>query len=338
MTKMGKKLVERFASKIAPSGDFQNSRPDLYLADWKRVSSHSAKLLVGWAASLEAPTPEAIDNFVLASFDGKIQLNIATLRVHPTSQAASFVVSSVVPTRHLKDASSLLKVGPTRYMERKANGEQDVWEVREDGDGNRHLVMLAEDNLDEVLEERKRAIQFRGQGRVASFDRLSTPGRPVVNDGDRVKFYHKGLLKEGTVLRREEGDFVIRSGSTRCRVTEAAVIDVVTKDPATVMNQKERVRLYWERILGKEYVDKWLGVSRQGATRQAVSGTKEFRFTVRPMHKEMLETECEKRGIQCRMRLNKALKDMYILEVYNKKDADQVRSLMKGLGSYYFGK
>lgn len=257
-TNMGRQLVARFAERMAPQGATDSIRPDLFLADWEKVGRNSAKILVGWKQGLREPTQEALDNFVLSSFEGKLKFQLPTLRVFPESALVTCVVSELCPTRRLADAntSELTKISPTRYME--VRGSRNVWEVREGEDGTKHLVMLQKSNLEQLLEERRRSLRVR-KGNVPTFDAIHSGGVLPVDVGDKVKFYYKGLLLEGRVKTIKDDSAKIESGGSLTSLKLAAVVDMVQKDPRTIDDQKDRIRAYWIQIYGKEYVDKWLG-------------------------------------------------------------------------------
>jgi len=251
---MGKKLVANFAQRVAPKGGTDEVRPDLYLADYEKTGRASAKLLVAWAPAMEPPSVEALDNWVLAQWQGNFRSEMATVRTFPKEHVSTVIVSQFLPVRRIEDTTAMLKVSPVRYMEAST---KHVWEVRE-GEEGKHLVRVQEDNMEELLEERRKSIRGR-KGNVPTFASVRSAGNLVVDLGDTVKFYVQGLLKEGKVLEVKGEEVTVAAGAKKHRVTVAAVVDVVTKDPTTVTDQKERVRAYWEKILGKEYVDKWLG-------------------------------------------------------------------------------
>lgn len=256
MSDMGKKLVANFAQRVAPKGGSDEIRPDLYLADYEKTGRASAKLLVAWAPAMEAPSVESLDNWVLAQWQGHFKLELPTVRSFPKEHVSTVIISQFLPVRRIEDSTAMLKVSPLRYMEAST---KHVWEVREGEDG-KHLIRVQEDNMEELLEERRKAIRGR-KGNVPTFASVRSAGNLVVDLGDTVKFYHEGLLKQGKVIEIKGEELTVTAGIKKHRVTVAAVVDVVTKDPSTVTDQKDRVRAYWEKILGKEYVEKWLGAA-----------------------------------------------------------------------------
>lgn len=255
----GRNILARFAEKMAPQGATEHVRPDMYLADWDRAGRDSAKLLVGWAQTLDRPTNEALDTWVLENFQGQLKLAMSTLRLYPEKKLLTCVVSKLLPTRRLADADSLARISPNRWVEVKGETKH-VWEVREGDDGSKHLVMLQDNNLDELLEERRKALRVR-KGSVPTFDAIRSAGAGELDAdvGDKVSFFYRGLLHEGLVVGFKEGKTKIHSGDQYYSVDAAAIVDTVQKDPATLDDQKDRIKQYWRKIFPADYVKKWLG-------------------------------------------------------------------------------
>lgn len=259
---VGRQIAAKFASRLVPKGkDASSIRPDLYVADWKKADKDSAKVLVGWASVLNAPTSEVLDNFVLAQFEGKLQLSLPTIRIFPNECAASFIVKHLAPTRRLADTQqkNIIKIAPLRYLEA---GTDRTWDVREGEDGTKHLVLVMDNNLEDLLEQRKRAIKTR-RSSTPSFSRIAhTKGLLQVDIGDTVKFYYNGLLKEGKVSWvKNDNTFSIKTADANCVVGFNSIIDIVNKDTEVDLTRKERIRRYWESIYPKDYVDRWLGLA-----------------------------------------------------------------------------
>jgi len=255
---VGQKLVENFAKRIAPHEGINEVRPDLFLADFEISSRDSAKLLIAWSSSLDNPTSKALDNYVLSNWNGYLKSDLKTIRLFPEERVATLFINRIVPMRRLEDSNAMLRLSPTRYME--ASASKYVWEVRESSEGEKHLVQVQADNLEELLEERRKAIRGR-KGGIPTFASVRSAGNLNVEEGDVVKFYYQGLLKEGRVgkVNSNLNDLIVLDSKRRYDVKLASIVDVVTKDPSTIQNQKERVKEYWKKILPPEYIEKWLG-------------------------------------------------------------------------------
>jgi hypothetical protein len=255
MQNMGQKIVAAAAKKLAPTGGTSSHRPDLYLSDHQSVTTDSQRILIGWASTLETPCVEALENWVLGNFKGTVKIEHATLRYFPDEALASCVVGWLSPTRRLEDHKDMVRVAPNRYLE---GGTKAVWEVRNAEDGTPYLVRTTAENLEGLLAERKKAARGGNGAKMASFSSLKNEGYLVVDPGDEIRFYYKGQTKLGHIKRFDGGEIVVASGKETFRIAAPAVVEVVTKDPKTVDDYKERVKQYWSKIFPPSYMAKWL--------------------------------------------------------------------------------
>ena len=254
---MGHKLVKAAAARLAPRGGTASTRPDLYLSDHQRIANDASHALVGWAPTLEDPTPEAIQHWVMATFEtGNVLMDLNSLKFHKPERVASFVVRLRVPTRQIDDAKTMAHIAPNKLLEANT---QTVWEVRETEKGDKYLACLVEDNLDELLAEKHRKVRKAG---ALSFHSVRSAGLHALNAGDKVRFYDKGLLKEGTVSSLLDGEVTVKNGKdTMLRIAFSAVTEVVQKDPATIQDYSQRVWDYYAQIFPKEYMERWKGAA-----------------------------------------------------------------------------
>ena len=254
---VGQRLVQAAAQRLAGGSGIAHTRPDLYLADYQAIDKGSCRMLLGWAKNFEQPDVKALEQWVTANLKG-VKLEHASLVWHPTAKAASMVVSWMLPSRPLSDAKRMARVAPGRYLEAE---NKVVWEVRE-SEGQKHLVRLSQENLEELLAEKKKRAGTRSAS--ASFDGLRAAGVLHVDLGDEVKFSYKGQTLLGRVQAASNGEVSIQCGKERYRVAQDAVMDVVTKDPSTVEDYRQEVSDYYvkNKIFPKEYMDRWMGAGQ----------------------------------------------------------------------------
>jgi len=262
-TKNVMRIASQFSEKM--SGE---TRGDMFLSDWEKTGKNSAKVLVGWSKSLALPRNEEFDHFILSSFDSKLGVEFKTLRIYPRLNLASFIVKELVPSRNLGDVKSMVKVGPGRYLEAQAlTGDQNkrVWEVSENEGGDKFLTLVRESNIEELLEEKRGSIKWR-KAEVPTFQVVAQEqANFVIEPGDGVRFYHRGILKEGTIKSiKPDGTIFIKTAAGQAieLQNESPIVDLFHKGPATGDDQKERVKEYWTKVYGKEYVDKWLSYKK----------------------------------------------------------------------------
>jgi hypothetical protein len=255
MMNMGHKIVAEAAKRLAPTGGTASHRPDLYLSDHQAVTTDTQRILVGWASQLEVPSVESIENWVLGQFNGTVKLEHATMRFFPGDALLSCIVGWLSPTRRVEDHQQMVRVAPNRFIEGETKA---VWEVRTAEDGTPYLVRTTNENLGELLAERKRAARGGQKTKLASFSMLKGAGYLAVDRGDTIRFYYRGQTKLGRIKRFDGEDLVVASGKDILKVAAPSVVEVVTKDPKTVDDYKARVLQYWSKILPPDYMAKWI--------------------------------------------------------------------------------
>ena len=256
MRTMGQKIVAEAARRLAPTGGADAHRHDLFVADNQGIASDSQRMLVGWSSMSEMPAVEALENFVLGQFNGAVKMEHSSLRFFPDECCASVVVSWMSPTRRIEDAKKMARVAPDRYLE---SGTKQIWEVRKAEDGTPFLVRKTDEDLDTLLSQRRQKAASVHKGVTASFSTLKHAGYLAVDEGDTVRFQHKGLTKIGRVQRFDAEDNVfIMSGEETCKVAAPSIVEVVQKDPKTIQDYKSKVRDYFSKIFPSDYLSKWM--------------------------------------------------------------------------------
>jgi hypothetical protein len=172
--------------------------------------------------------------------NGQVRLDHASLRLHPQDHAVECVLAWVSVTQPLERAAKMARLGPQQYME---PGTKAIWEVRDDGAGTKFLARVAQENLDELLAEKKATQRTVS---AAAFSTLREAGSLVLDAGDRIRFFWQGLTREGTAQRRNnDGKWVVKSAAETFVVPENAISDVLIKDPTTVQDYHKRVVDYY---------------------------------------------------------------------------------------------
>jgi len=263
---MGRKIVAEAARRLSPTGGADSHRHDLFVADHQSIASDTQRALVGWSSMSEMPSVEALENFVLGQFNGQVQMKHASLRVYPDERVASVVLEWTSPTRSVEDAKKMAKVAPGRYLEQ---GTKAIWEVRKAEDGTPYLIRKTDENLDGLLAERKKKAANAHKGVTANFHTLRSAGYLVIDQGDQVRFHHKGLTKLGHVQRFDGDNIVIRSAEQVIKVAAPAVLEVVQKDPKLIQDYKAKSREYFRKIFPAEYLSKWFGKKEGSAEADA---------------------------------------------------------------------
>lgn len=255
MRTMGQKIVAEAARRLAPTGGSDSHRHDLFVADNRKIASDTQRMLVGWSSMTEMPAVEALENFVLGQFNGMVKMEHASLRFFPDECCASVVVAWMSPTRRIEDAKKMARVAPDRYLEQ---GTKQIWEVRKAEDGTPFLVRKTDEDLDTLLSQRRQKAASTHKGVTASFATLKHAGYLAVDEGDTIRFQHKGLTKVGRVERFDGDDVFVLAGEEKCKVAAPSIVEVVQKDPKTIQDYKAKSRAYFSKIFPAAYMNKWM--------------------------------------------------------------------------------
>jgi len=228
MSNFGRLVSERLASKIQEhEKQSRCGRIDLVLADYHVASPTDAKIMVEYSRERGKPSPSQVGKWVVASFDGQLQLNIKTLRDHPEIGAVTAMVHSNYLPQPVSRTASMVKIAGNRYMDKNEN----VWAVQESEDGGKFLVRASDEDIAAILEER---VTRQREGRYAStsvdLGMLKTAGIAELAVGDEVLYIEPGniMQKTGTISSVGKDQVSIKGASGP--IPRSLVVDVVDKN------------------------------------------------------------------------------------------------------------
>ena len=235
MSDVGQKMASMLREKIADhERNTRCGRIDLELADYRRVGKHDHEILVEYARERGAPASSQLNEWVTASFNGGLRLNLATIRDYPEmSVVRAHVHENQIPMPMSRSAS-MARLGGNRFMDTHKN----QWEVRQAPNGEDVLVRASDVRVEDILEER---ISRQRSGRYArvDLDMIRTAGVADLEVGDTVLYGEPAggqLQKSGVLGKVGAKDVSIkgREGS----LPRSYVIDIVDKNSGSKKKQK----------------------------------------------------------------------------------------------------
>jgi len=241
------KIAERVASSIG-----HESRPDLFISDYKTVGSDSAKVLIGYSGVMGKPNSHDINRFVLSTFDGQLIANLTNARNYPSHSVIACFVQTPKISLPIEEKKNMTAISSTSFIDHELH---DTWEVSEEDNG-RCLVRTSGDDIDSILATRYRAMKSHaGLTKLSAI--ASEQGELQLTKGTVVNAFVKGNTVEAIVISVKGNKVRIRTKSGSVGdVPRQAILEVaqaaITEDDETV----EELRDFYKQFMSDEMVDK----------------------------------------------------------------------------------
>lgn len=259
---IGNRIAAKFQMKL---GKTHIARQDLNFVDHQIVDKKAgtARLLVSFSPLRGEPTSEVVEQFVWATFDGKLLPRMNTARIYDKQHVVEVLVERMRETASFDEVKKrkMAAVVPGKSYSEKGQ----IWEVRAAEDGTKYLVRKVADDLDEILAERKRYTNRAAS--TARFATLKTGGYATVQVGDTVEFYTGTKLLQGKVNSIGKDNKVsITAGGTTFEIQRQAISRVVQHSEAYLNERKRMQKDFYTKFLGPELAQKLvdLGVDIEG--------------------------------------------------------------------------
>lgn len=223
----------------------------LFLGDVQIINPHTAKLLLGWGRSLPKPTTSDVTDWTLTAFDGKLRPVLATIRHHSVDPmrsmaggALELIVEHVVALRSLNDASNMIRVHASAYLDEHKN----MWEVRTDDGGQKFMVRKEKENIEAILKERAARLSSPDTG--VRFAKITASGAPNIDVGDVVRVHVDGKVARGTVRSFDDKVASVSVGNKSHKLDRGNIIEIIQKSPGAVEAMRKKIYDYWARAVG----------------------------------------------------------------------------------------
>jgi hypothetical protein len=230
-------IFSRFEKKIAArTASTRSGRFDLRLSDYEVLSGkREARVLVAYAQELGVPKLQQLDEWVTSSFGGRLVLELETPRIYADARAVVALVRTNEVLRPEVHKSRMIVASPNRYMDH----DKSIWEVRKNDTGDRFLVRVADDDMDEILrvrQENERTASLHHRLRLADVREAS--GNPEVEVGDRISYMFRGILQKGEVTHVSDDQVHVKVAANDTRkVSKENVVDIFEKSPEAKKDQ-----------------------------------------------------------------------------------------------------
>jgi hypothetical protein len=241
--RLGQALQQRTAS-------VRSGRFDLRLSDFKVSNSkREARVLVTYEKNLGTPTRKQLDEWVTASTHGRLILELESPRHYKDYGAIVAMVRSNELRRPLKHSQQMVKGAANQYMDK----DKSVWEVQQSSSGERFLVRVADDDMDEILKARQRYERTASlHKRLRLADIKEAVSEMPLDVGDRISYMHRGILQRGEVTHvGEDGLIHVRKAAQDVlKVPRENVVDIFEKSPQAQKDRKQFLVDFFTRAYG----------------------------------------------------------------------------------------
>lgn len=246
-----KMKLDRVVSKIA-NNYAAGHRGDLSIADFQKVNSTTAKLLVEFDPRFGKPTGSDIEGYFTKHFSGEIKPVMASCIIKPNT--VSVMAKMEIDTKDLESVKSDKKgftpiIANLVYLD---NALGDTWEVREEG-GKKVLAKQGTEDIMKIIAERKNRM-FMEKSPKTSFSAL-TMAHACLLPTDVVRVFANEELKEMEITDMDEDNIIGKIDGVEAKIQPEMVMDLV-KASTEVRAASEAAYLmqyYSEAYGSKEY-------------------------------------------------------------------------------------
>jgi len=253
-SKVSDEIYRRLAEKI--DVDEQRTRCgriDMELADYEPLGPNEAKIMVEYAKERGVPTGQQLNEWVTATFGGRLLLSADTLRNHGDLCAFVGIVRQINAPMPFSRSAGMMRLGGGRFADAGGN----TWATEVSPDGQKYLTRVSSDPIEAILEEK---ISRQRSGRYARLDlsMVRTAGTITLDEGDTVAYttpdgggvqqFGKvtGIGKDWVTISNHEG-----------QLAKSYVVDIVEKSAAARKKQNAFLTDFWKKWLfaGKNFGD-----------------------------------------------------------------------------------
>lgn len=228
------RLANQLASKAAVAG---LERLDLSIQDYAVAKdNNSARILISYDKKLKVPTPTAIENYVFAKFDRRLEPQMSTALWHADMSAVSVIATTQRLTRELTDTRGLVPaIANTLYLDQKINAN---WKVASNpATGKKYLECVRDEDIGKMLSAAK------VHHSTASFLGANTAvGFILPEKGDYVEFFADNGLRQGEVTKVKDNEAnIVEEGGETYIVEIPNITKMLRKNPKSRTAEQEQL-------------------------------------------------------------------------------------------------
>jgi len=266
-------MLNRLAEKLDKNVGY---RGDLATADYIPLDKSNAKLLITYDPYVGKVNADEVRNYILGSYETKIVPCMETLRYHSTENCVAICVKILRETRPYSDRKNMLSIASTLFLDTTM---KDTWEVNAHDDGSKYLSRVTDESISDIVAERKRRMHVKASAvtfaslqkkqqereeeiknvpdslieaemenaklRRALAETQLSSNVDNIEAGDTVKFYDKGSLFEGVVLKEDAAGVTVKCNGANFLISKEAIIGLVEKSEVSEKDTQKKLKDYF---------------------------------------------------------------------------------------------
>jgi hypothetical protein len=258
MSNLMDRINQRFNEKVNQrTASARSGRWDLKLADYDVYSGREARIMVAYAKEMGFPKRSEVDEWVNASFNGNVSLQLESLRNYPDVNVVTAIVHRSQRLRPFKDTDKMLSVGSSRFMDE----DKVIWEVLSNEQGERYLSRATTDDFEEIFRLRQGLERTASLHHRLRLEDLVTAGIHDLESGDKVRVSVDGLMQVGDVKSVSGDNVKVSINGKTVDVNRMAIIGVEEASPKSQAEKDKGLKEFFEKAYGsKEFADKLVDV------------------------------------------------------------------------------
>jgi hypothetical protein len=230
-------------------------RLDLTLVDHELVNKEgsAAKILIAFDGLLGRPSKDDIHRFVWASFDQKLMPIMDSARIHEGHAAIEMVVEAMRQHQAMEASKAMAPIVPGKKF---VDTKSVVWETRAAEDGTKYLVRKSDENIDEILSERRKYVNA-GATHVSFRKLQKSAGYANAQEGDTVEFYQGTTPMQGKLVSIGKDQIcTISTGKVTVKIPRQAILRVIQHSSSYTNNKMKDLKNFYTQYLGPELAQK----------------------------------------------------------------------------------
>lgn len=247
LSNISNRIAERVASSIG-----HQARPDLFLSDYKKIGTDTAKVLVGYSSVMGKPKSNDITRFVLSTFEGQLVADLSNARNYTAQSVISCFVKVPQMKLPIEEKNNMTAISSTTFIDHELH---DTWKVCDEESG-KHLVRTSGDDIENILATRYRAMKSHaGLTKLTAI--ASEQGELQLTKGTLVHAYVQGNTVEALVISAKGNKIRLRTkGGVVSDVPRQAILEVAKASMAESDETIDELRDFYKQFMSEDIVDK----------------------------------------------------------------------------------
>jgi hypothetical protein len=255
-------VSDRILDKLIKKNAGIGFRTDIAVADLRPLNNSTAAVLLSYNRNVAEISSEQIGQYFINNFSGRIAPVMATAKNFPKQSAISIIAELVDKKRPYEDKEKMMAVGSAMFIDTVLN---ETYEVKSTPTGTKFLAKVCADNIHNIVAERNKRMAITASNNV-SFESINTvTGFAILDDGDKIKFYHMGEIKKGEIIAVGDKITIKSDTGETIKTEKSAVIDVISKSQKALNEGKTAELEFYTKMYGDEnFAKQLLGIKPSG--------------------------------------------------------------------------